>query len=106
MNEQRSCFLHGDYAGPVCPKCPATRMLTFGTNDFDHASAVLGVKERCVEITRAQSEEWSSALAVRTGNPRVDRKRRSMARQVWDTWHGPYDAPPPWDDLDKTRRNA
>jgi len=82
------------------------RSLTFGTNDLDHASALLGVKERTVWITRAQSEEWSSALAVRTGNPRVDRKRRSMARQVWDTWHGPYDEPPQWDDPNKTRRDA
>ena len=37
-----------------------TRMVTFGTNDFDHASALLGVKERTVMITRAQSEEWSA----------------------------------------------
>lgn len=106
MSEQRSCFLHGGFTGLVCPQCgeAPTRNVYFADTDFDHASAVLGVKDRNVQITKAQSEEWSAAMAVSGGNPRVNRRRRQIARIIWDVWHGPYDDPPPWDDLDRTRR--
>jgi hypothetical protein len=81
-----------------------TRRVHFADIDFDHASAVLGVSTRDVEITKSQSEEWSAAMAVCGGNPRVNRRRRQIARIIWDVWHGPYDEPPPWDDLDRIRR--
>ena len=106
MSELRSCFLHGGFMGIHCPQCGEnpTRRLWFASNDFDHASAVLGIKNREVQITKAQSEEWSAAMAVYTENPRINRKRRQIARIIWDVWHDPYDGPPPWDDLDNTRR--
>lgn len=60
MSEQRSCFLHGGFTEIHCPQCgeAPTRSVYFADADFDHAGAALGVKERSVQITKAQSEEW------------------------------------------------
>lgn len=52
-----------------------TRRVHFADTDFDHASAVLGVSTRDVEITKMQSEEWSAAMAMFTTNQRVNKRR-------------------------------
>ncbi len=56
----------------------------------------VGLKVGANELTADQAELLARDLASCKAKNATGRKRRQVARMLWDLHHGPYDAKPEW----------